>query len=183
MNDTELDQLLNTWEAPMPPRTLRSDLRDRFPRAERRWFGRPLRWVLVGIVACATLAIGTEQGSGRPFGWLFERLRGFYESFMYGVGGYQAAAVRNQIRASNPQVYVDGHLAGPIIYKGGATLWVDVPGDRAYGVSTYHDKNWPEAGRVHDNLLEFQAGGHQVRIVCDKPVVESDLPVYWIRQP
>ena len=36
---------------------------------------------------------------------------------------------------------------------------------------------WVEAGRIHRNVIEFQAGSKQVRIECDKPIVDSDRGV------
>ena len=60
MNDTELDRLLDTWEAPAPLPSLREGVRGRFPRAEPRRF-RPLGWMLAIVVASAALAIGTGQ--------------------------------------------------------------------------------------------------------------------------
>jgi hypothetical protein len=63
MNDTELDRLLDTWETPEPPPSLREGLRARFPQADRPRFARPLGWVLVIAVASVTLANrhGAEQ--------------------------------------------------------------------------------------------------------------------------
>ena len=186
MNETELDQLLNTWEAPMPPRTLRSNLRDRFPRAERRWFGRPLRWVLVGVVACATLAVGMEQSSGSSsLDFLFMPIRRLVTGVIEGIAIRQAAAIRNQIRDADPKVFVDGQPAGSITYKGGATMWIEVPGDGTFVIAMYppHQGGWVEAGRLHDRVLEFQAGSKQVRIECNKSVVDADHAVYAIHLP
>lgn len=178
MTDEELDRLLDVWEAPGPSESLRTALRERFPRTERRRFGRPLAWVLAAALACTTLAVGTEQTGGNPIGFVFERLRGWYQAWVYGGEAFQAATVRNRIRASNPVVYVDGQLAGPIEYRGGASLWVDVPGDGKYGIDMVPLNGWTLAGRARGNTVEFHTGGHQIRIVCDKPVTDTDDPVY-----
>jgi hypothetical protein len=42
---------------------------------------------------------------------------------------------------------------------------------------------WVEAGRIHGNVIEFQAGSKQVRIECDRPIVDSDRPVFVMRRP
>ena len=183
MNDTELDRLLDTWKAPAVPATVRNGLRERLPRTERLRFGRPLRWALAIAIASATLAIGTEQTGGNPVGFVLDKLRGWYDAWVFGGESFHAAEVRNQIRASNPQVYVDGQLDGPITYKGGATMWVDIPGDGAYGISVLFLKGWDVAGWVHGNAVEVRAGGHQVRIVCDKSLTDYQLPVYVRRAP
>lgn len=53
MNDTDLDELLDTWTAPAPPPLLRNRVRrefqDRNPRPNRK------RWVVVTLVAAAVL--------------------------------------------------------------------------------------------------------------------------------
>ncbi len=185
MNDTELDQLLNTWEAPMPPRTLRSDLRGRFPRAERRWFGRPLRWVLVGIVACATLAVGMQQtGYSNPAAWLFERIRGACEAFVFGLEAYDASALMVRIRDSQSKIYLDGQLQpAPEVWRG-AQMRMHVPGEADYAVMLVGGiKGFTEAGRVHGNVMEFQAGSHHVRVECNRQVTDSDRPVFVRRDP
>src|SRR5437016_10337691 len=61
MTDTELDQLLDRWQTPIPSSGLRARVLLNLPRHERRGFGRPLRWVLVGAVASCMLAIGMGQ--------------------------------------------------------------------------------------------------------------------------
>lgn len=185
MNDTELDRLLDTWKAPAPPRTLRAGLKDRFPRTGRSRVWHPLRWALVVAVASATLAVGTGQRSGNPIGWVFQRLHGWYEAFMFGVEAQQASTIAVRIKQSNPLVYVDGQMVAPPWRKGGGSLWVEVPGDGVYGIVLIPTDlpGFVEAGRLHGNVLEFQAGGKQVRIVCNQAVVDSDRPVYVRREP
>ena len=114
MNDTELDQLLETWEAPTSPPSLRRNLRARFPRTERRSFARPLRWVLAIAVASATLAIGMEQSGANPWDFQIVRcLNRLYEGFMEGLAARQASNMVNRILQSEPKVYVDGQLVAP----------------------------------------------------------------------
>jgi hypothetical protein len=186
MNDTELDRLLDRWEAPAPPPSLRAGLRDRFPRDERRRFGRPLRWVLAIAVASVTLAVATEQGSGNSgMDYLVSRLRRVYHGFVLSIELRQCTAIMVRFKQSDPKVYVDGQPAAPPTYKGAASLWVDVPAGGEYGAVLFSPelldgaaKGFIEAGTLHQNVLEFQAGGKQVRIVCNRPVVDADRPVY-----
>ena len=61
---------------------------------------------------------------------------------------------------------------------------VQVPGEGEYLISLFDGvKGFVEAGRVHGNVLEFQAGAKQVRIVCNRAIVDSDLPIFVRRQP
>jgi hypothetical protein len=61
MNDTELDQLLDTWQAPVPsPSLRRTTLSGLPPRPPRRVFGLPLRWVVAAALSAGGFAIGTS---------------------------------------------------------------------------------------------------------------------------
>ena len=192
MNDTELDQLLDTWEAPAPPPSLREDVRGRFPRAEPRRFARPLGWVLV-VVASAALAIGMEQGEANPWDFqLVSVLNRLYKSFVEGFEARLALYIRDQIRRSQPKVYINGRLGAPLQYGPAASMDVQVPGEGVYSIISYpmtsHRADggltgWVESGRIHGNVIEFQAGGAQVRIECDKPIVDFDRPVFALRRP
>ena len=97
-----------------------------------------------------------------------------------------------QIRQSEPKVYVDGQLVAPLVYGPGASMNVKVPEDGVYVITSYpmpsHRADggltgWAEAGRMHGNVIEFQAGCKQVRIECNKPIVDSDRPVFAMRRP
>ena len=86
MNDTELDRLLDTWEAPAPPPSLRQGLRARFPRIERPRFRRPLGWALVIAVATITLATGIPQSGENVWGSrLVGAINSVYEDFLDGI--------------------------------------------------------------------------------------------------
>ena len=61
MNETELDQLLDQWEAPVPSAALRSSLRAAFPqRPHGRLFGLQARWIVSFVAAAGALAVGTS---------------------------------------------------------------------------------------------------------------------------
>jgi len=193
MNDTELDRLLDTWETPEPPPSLREGLRERFPRAERPRFTRPLGWVLVIAVASVTLAIGMGQSGENPWDFRIVRvLNQLYQNFLEGLEAWQATTIVAQIRQSEPRVYVDGQLVAPLKYGPAASMDVQVPGDGVYSIMSYpmpsHRADggltgWVEAGHIHSNVIEFQAGSKQVRIECNKPIVDSDRPVFAMRRP
>jgi hypothetical protein len=193
MNDTELNRLLDTWDAPAPPSSLREGLRARFPRAERRRFGRPLGWVLAITVASVTLAIGMAQSEENPRDFRIVRvLNQLYDHFLEGLEAWRATSIVAQIRQSEPKVYVDGQLVAPLKFGPAARMDVQVPGDGVYSVISYpmpsHQADgrltgWVEAGHIHGNVIEFQAGSRQVRIECDKPIADSDHPVFAMRRP
>jgi hypothetical protein len=193
MNDTELDQLLDTWEPPATPPSLREGLRARFPRAERPRFARPLGWVLVTAVVSVTLAIGMGRSGENPRDFKIVRVvNQLYENFLGGLGAWRASSIVAQIRQSEPKVYVDGQLVAPLKYGPAATMDVQVPGEGVYSITSYpmpsHRADggltgWVEAGSIHGNLIEFQAGGKRVHIECSKPIVDFDRPVFARRRP
>ena len=185
MNDTELDGLLDSWEAPPPPRSLREGLRARFPRAERRRITRPLRWVLVAAAASVTLAIGMEQTGASPWDFrIGQTFTGMYEHIMQMVDTHWAPYTRNKIRSSDPKVYVDGKLSEPVQFMHATRMDVDVPGEGVYSIILVRGlKGFAEAGRIHDNVIEFQAGKKQVRIECNSQIVHSDRPVFARLRP
>jgi len=60
-----------------------------------------------------------------------------------------------------------------------------VPGDGVYSIIFYPAglTGWVEAGRIRRDVIEFQAGGKQVRIECNRPIVDSEHPVFAMRRP
>jgi hypothetical protein len=180
MNDKELDQLLDSWEAPPPPRSLREGLRARFPRAERRRIAHPFRWILAIAAASATLAIGMEGGGASPWNFrIGQTLVGWYEAFMFGVEMHHVAYTVGQIRDSEPKVYINGALGQPVEFKHATRMDVNVPGEGVFSVMLVPGiKGFTEAGTIHDNVIEFQAGTKQVRIECNSPIVHSERPVF-----
>ena len=199
MNDTELDQLLDTWHAPAAPRSLRDGLRARFPPAERPGFVRPLRWALAIAfasiaLAVVTLAIGQAAQSVDSYGDLpvVRFVYRLYENFLQGREARRAERIVAKIRESEPKVYVDGRVISPLQFAPATTMDVLVPEEGVYSISLYRymglrtadgrPTGWVEAGHVHANMIEFQAGNKQVRIVCNQPIVDSDRPVFAMRR-
>ncbi|HEY7336706.1 MAG TPA: hypothetical protein VH639_17565 [Bryobacteraceae bacterium] len=198
MNDTELDRLLETWEAPTPRPSLRHGLRARFPRAERLGFVRPLRWALAILVASVALVIGMAQAQSSYSQWDFgdlpvvSLLHRMFENFMEGREARRVEQVVAKIRQSDPKVYVDGQLVAPLEFGPAKSMDVEVPGEGLYSIVLYRftrvrnaagrPTGWVEAGRIHDSVIEFQAGGKMVRIECDRPIVGEDRPVFAMRR-
>jgi hypothetical protein len=185
MNDAELDRLLDTWKVPPPPASLRAGLKARFPRAEPRRFARPLRWILVLVTASATLAVGFEKRTSDLWdSGLVRVLSQLSEGVIESFAVWRASALVNQIRESEPKVYVNGQLVAPLRYGHGASMDVQVPGEGVYSIITYPAglSGWVEAGRIHGSMIEFQAGSKQVRIECNKPIVDFDRPVFALRR-
>ncbi len=186
MNDSELDRLLDTWEIPGPRASLRAGLRARFPRAERRKFGRPLQWILALAIASAALAVGMQQGGENAWDFgLLGALTRLYNNFMEGLEAQRATSIVTHIRRSEPRVYVDGQLAPPLEYGPAAVMIVHVPGEGVYRVMAFRRPldGWVEAGHIRGKRIEFQAGGKQVRVECSRPIVDSDGPVFVMRRP
>ena len=180
MTDTELDQVLDGWVPPAPPASLRAGLRDRFPRARRRSFTRPLRWALAIAIASTALAVATEQSGSGSLDFLWAALQRLYLGLRFNIDARQASAVMARIRQSNPQVYVDGMPAPPPQYRGGVSLFVELPDGGQFGILLVRPpgRNWQPDGSIHGNVIQFDAGGRQVRIECDKPVVDAERQVY-----
>jgi len=184
MNDTELDRLLDSWDAPVPPPSLRAGLHARFPRPEPQRFTRPLRWTLIIAVASATLAIGMEQSGNNPWDFrLVRTVNRLYEDFMNMLESWRARSLVARIRQSEPRVYVDGLRVGPLEYGPATRIDVQVPGEGVYSIISFPGlTGWVEAGHIHGNVIEFQAGSKQVRIECNQPIVDSDRPIFAMRR-
>lgn len=184
MNDIELDRLLDSWRAPEPPAGLRSGLRARFPRAERRRIGRPLRWVAAVAVASVVLAVGMAQTASdlAPYD-ILSVVRGWYDAFRFGFEAHRYGALAIQIRDSHPRVTIDGQPA-VLEYREGMVFQLDVPGDGAYLVTAgdFGEKGWTRAGRIDGSALRFDAGAHHVIVECGEPLMISDAPVFVRRR-
>jgi hypothetical protein len=60
MNDTELDQVLDSWTAPAVPPSIRRGLAAALPRERRRVFGVPVRWVVAFAAAAVCAVLGAK---------------------------------------------------------------------------------------------------------------------------
>ena len=192
MNDTELDRLLNTWSAPASPAIDAGAPPGALPRVERPGFARPLKWALVGLCSLGlTIAIAqTGESHGDA---LLRAVHLHIRGLVMMVDAHRASLITAAIRQSQPKVYVDGELAAPLGYGNSSTLRVDVPGDGVYYALFFsyftqlaepgRPTGWVEAGSIHGNVIEFQAGGKQVRIECNQSIVDGERPVFVRRQP
>lgn len=198
MNDTELDRLLDLWEPPSPSRSLRDGVRTRFPRAERFGFVRPLRWALATLVVSGALAIAlagavaiaqsNDTLTDLP---VIRSLNELYQNFVEARQAARAKEIATRISESAPKVFVDGRPVAPLQFGPAATMDVQIPGDGVYSITmfpmaerTANDRptGWVEAGHVSGNVIEFQAGGKQVRIESNRPIVDRTRPVFVMRR-
>ena len=199
MNDSELDQLLNSWKAPAPRRSLRDGLRARFPRAERLGIARALRWTLATVLASVALAVllagaaAVAQSTGTLSDLPIVRvLNQMYQNFLEAREASRATSIVLKVGESEPRVFVDGLPAAPLELGPSATMRVQVPGEGEYSITPFRlmrlrdaaglPTGWAEVGRMHGNVIEFRAGGKQVRIECNQPIVDSDRPVFAMRR-
>ena len=194
MNDVELDRLLDTWSAPSVPPSLRAGLRARFPQTEHRLFTRSLRWTLVIGFLSLMLAVALAQSNENRWDVPVVRaLNEFYQKVMQAQEARRSAVIARQIRDSEPRAYVDGQSVAPPEYFGSARLDLQVPGDGMYSITWFRftqlknaagkPTGWVEAGHIHGNVIEFQVGSKQVRIECDKAIVDEDRPIFVLRWP
>lgn len=198
MNDNELDRLLDLWEAPPPTRSFRDGLRARFPRTHRPGFARPRRWAVAILLASVAFAVALAggaaiaQSSDNLSDSFFRTLNHLHRKLLEGWQAGRAESIATRIAESQPKVFVDGRLIAPLEFGPAATMNVQIPGEGVYSVTAYpvarrtadgRPTGWVEAGRMSGNVIEFGAGGKQVRIECNKPIVDSDRPVFAIHRP
>jgi len=90
------------------------------------------------------------------------------------------------LRLAGPQVYVNGELALTKADAGsGPVVWVHLPGQGRYlaALDAQHNPLFVEGGHVNGNVMEFQSGGTQFRIVCNQPITPGgDRPLYIYHQ-
>ena len=180
MNDRELDRLLDSWQAPAPPPSLRDKVRARFPRTERRAASRPWRWVLAAGVAFAMLTVAMGQSNDTSAGArIAQALAAFWDHIAEAFDAHRVAALTGQILSSEPHVLIDGN-AGPALERvHAASLVVTVPGDGQYWINFYPKplQGWIQAGRIKETYLEFEAGSHHVVVACNRRLMMSDAPI------
>jgi hypothetical protein len=167
MNENELDQMLDRWKSPLPSRGLRARVLNRYPRRERLWFGRPLRWAGAMALVLLMFALGT----GLAQHGVLDNFAGGVREFSDGVGqwfddmwtGHIVMAFRN----SQPKVYVDGELQTDAVVGGSrGGLWIQFPGEGryllAYRLGGFRGSSTP--ARFDGHTIDFQAGGRSVRV-------------------
>ena len=84
------------------------------------------------------------------------------------------------------RLYIDGALVADAQNAGsGPVIWVHVPGQGRFLATTDPQGNarFQQAGSVNGNVIEFQSGGTQFRIVCSEPIVGGGArPVFEYHQ-
>ena len=103
--------------------------------------------------ASAVLAIDIQQsdnGQGFRLNCVLNQL---YDSVIEGFEPWLAPSIVTQIRQSEPGVYVDGRVMGPLEYGQGARMDVQVPGDGVYSIITYSGElAGVKAGHIHKQI-------------------------------
>src|SRR5260370_5160979 len=133
MTDSELDQLLNRWQPPAASPLLRERVLEKFPRRERRGFGRPLAWSAAMALVLCMIASGTAQSGHGTLENFATGLRHFSENVTQFVDQLWAAHVLAAFRGSHLKIYMDGQFAPDAEYGGGgSSMWVRLTGDGEY---------------------------------------------------
>ncbi len=145
--------------------------------------------------ASTTLAIGLGQVSENQWASQLDRMHEELIQWAYQIHRLHADLIQSleawwtaglaaRVREADPKVYVNGELTAPPGYGPAATINVRVPGQGVYSITSFPGlAGWTEAGHIHSSVIEFMAGGSQVRIECTRPIVNSDVPVFVRHQP
>jgi hypothetical protein len=187
MNDTELDKILDTWQAPEAPRTLRHGVQAAFPKQPARRFGRPLRWVLAIGLASGVLALGMQApADGGSWGFSLQGFHTHLQMFFDNV--HRALGIQDvRVRLVNPKVEVNGKVVMELESALTAQLVrLPVPGQGRYALSLYPIEGWQPiataAGR--DTVIDFDDGGAHVKISQDSPFIPAaNRTVYVYKVP
>ena len=185
MNDSELEEVLNRWKAPAPPRDLRARVLASYPRRERPSLGRLLRWGFGDGGGAGVLRVGSA-GRRRSAGE--SRGRDLSPAHRHGQLGRRRSGSdtsRTHFCNSHPKVYVDGELrsrrgSGRL---GSGVCGCELPAEGKYLIglrrTAFEGPVPPRAGRFDGHALEFQAGGRTVRIESNGTYgFHERLPVY-----
>ncbi len=93
------------------------------------------------------------------------------------------AAQQGSMRLAGAQIYINGRLAASQRNAGaGPVIWVHLPGQGRFLVALDAQGNtrFTQAGHVGGNVMEFQSGGTQFRIVCTEPIVTGGDHVVFV---
>jgi hypothetical protein len=169
MTENELDQLLNRWRTPVPSTQLRERVLEKFPRRERRGFGRALGWAAAAAVLLCMLAIGTAQSGHGALENFATGVRDLSQNVTQFFDQLWLGHILSAFSNSHPKIYVDGELQKDAVFGGrGGGWWVRIPGEGKYYLALtphlFEGPVPPAAGRFDGHVLEFQAGGRAVRI-------------------
>jgi hypothetical protein len=196
MNDDELDQVLNRWNAPPPSREFRARVLGGFPARGRleidgplrsdarlRW-SRALRWAAATAALVCVVAIGAAQSGSRTLENLGGGISRLRVTTMNWIGDLWVGHVALAFRESNPRIYIQGELRSDVEFGGsGVGVWVRIPEEGKYLVglrsTAFEGPVPPRAGRFDGHTLEFEAGGRSVRIESTGTYgFHERLPVY-----
>lgn len=196
MNDHELDQMLNRWQAPSPSRELRARVLAGFPPRERlgtdssllpearRHWSRPLRWAAAMAAVVCIIAIGGAQSGNGGMESLADGISRLRVNTVDWIADLWVGHVVRAFRESNPSIYIEGRLRSDVEFGGsGVGVWVRIPEEGKYLVglrrTAFEGPVPPRAGSFDGHSLEFRAGGRTVRIESTGTYgFHEQLPVY-----
>ena len=189
MNDAELDRLLDTWQAPGPGPALRERVRAATVRERGIHFTRtlsnaPLRsrlgWLFAIGVAVAALTVAMGQSVDSSAGSRIAQALGeFWGHLADAFQAHRVAALSNQIRESDLQVFIDGKPASALTFRHSTVFDLQVPGDGVYSITFWPKplSGWTRTGQIKETYIEFEAGAHHVVITGNRRLLISDCPV------
>lgn len=101
-------------------------------------------------------------------------------------GAFQPPNPAAVLRLAGAQLYVNGQLAlSRDNARSGPVVWVHLPGQGRFLAALDPAKNplFVPGGHVNGNVLEFQSGDTQFRIVCTQPITTgNDRPLFVFHQ-
>jgi len=117
---------------------------------------------------------------------VYDRIVLSWTTFPGWLRGQHGSGQNGRMRLAGPQLYVNGQLAASQRDAGsGPVIWVHLPGQGRFLVALDPQGNprFIQAGHVSGNVVEFQSGSTQFRIVCTDPVAAGgDRPVFVYQQ-
>ncbi len=158
MTDQELDRILDSWETPEPPPSLRRGLVAALPPKRRSLFGVRLRWVIACAAAALPVAIGTSL---------------FDPEGRIGIQSQGASTAAGQA----VYVRVSG-IAAPAIasvkwwFKGSAFSIGPTPDGAIRGIAAVHDRSAGSYYGYEYNIHPSGDGRYRVAIL---PLTFTDL--------
>jgi hypothetical protein len=189
MNDSELDRVLNTWQAPAPRPALRervraATVRERGIRFTRTLSNAPirsrLRWLVAAGVVFAALTVAMGQSGDSSVGSrIAQALSEFWGNLTDAFQAHRVTALSNQIRESDLHVFIDGKPASALTFRHSTVFDLPVPGDGVYSITFWPKalSGWTRTGQIKETYIEFEAGTHHVVITCNRRLLISDSPV------
>jgi hypothetical protein len=131
-------------------------------------------------VVFAALTVATGQSVDSSVGSaIAQALSEFWGHLADAFQAHRVAALANQIRESDVQVFIDGKPASALTFRHSTVFDLPVPGEGVYSITFWPRplSGWTRAGQIKETYIEFEAGAHHVVITCNRRLLISDSPV------